>query len=362
MSEHDIIEECLSKLKVMRRSYTWKIKDFHNWPQTTSEPLVSPEFSIVTADHDVSCNIRLLHDSERVSRCTTVKDEIRLLINLQKNNKPYEDVNVHVKLFLYDNRGEICKKFEEWKRVEHKKYNCLCWEEFLHHSAVLREENHLLLQDTLTLRCEFTVPCGVENILRKTNNFRRPNELEGKILLDLKKLFESEELSDLIVISSCGREFHVHKNILSARSNVFAAMFENDMLESSENIVRVTDIDGQIMYDLLHWMYTGKIESISTSNATEIIRAANKYAVEDLKLLCESVICENITMDNAVDMFVIANLHNANYLKNVCLNFIDKHMEQIMKTSGFQTLVSNRDPNFLEIFQELQKCNMEQEQ
>lgn len=354
MSDPYVIGECLSKVKVIRKSYTWKIQDFHNWSESVGDCLASPMFSIITAYHNLSCKISL---SQRfVNR--NIINEIDLYVTFEKNNKSYRtetSESVHVTIFLYDNRGEVYKKYGKWTSVGDRLSNSFYWANFSSRSEILSKESKLLLQDTLTIRCEFAVRSGVDNILRKIDTPRCSHEVEGTILSDLKQLFKSEKLSDLTVTSSCGREFHVHKNILSARSNVFAAMFENDMLEKSENIVRVTDIDGQTMYDMLHWMYTGKIESLSVSNAMKIISAADKYAIEDLKLVCENVMCETVTMHNAIEMFVVANLHNANYLKKECLNVIDKSMEQIVKTSGFQNMVSNRDPNFLEIFRELQK-------
>ena len=47
--------------------------------------------------------------------------------------------------------------------------------------------------------------------------------------------------------------------ILTSRSRVFSAMFEHDMEESKRNRVDVTDVDSDVMADMLRFIYTGKV-------------------------------------------------------------------------------------------------------
>ena len=58
---------------------------------------------------------------------------------------------------------------------------------------------------------------------------------------NFEKLFESMEHSD-VTFNVRGKQFQAHKNILTARSPVFAAMFQHQSEENMTGIVDVPDI------------------------------------------------------------------------------------------------------------------------
>ena len=69
----------------------------------------------------------------------------------------------------------------------------------------------------------------------------------------------NKALSDFKFIVG-GKEFFVHKVILSSRSSVFEAMFTNDMKEKNENEVTIEDIESEcfksssILYIWENWI------------------------------------------------------------------------------------------------------------
>ena len=150
---------------------------------------------------------------------------------------------------------------------------------------------------------------------------------------DFGGLFDSSQFAD-VVLTSGSREFHCHKvrsshlldfnflncsrcsqlplllvtplqAILASRSRVFSAMFEHDMEESKRNRVDVTDVDSDVMADMLRFIYTGKVvvkglEKLSENRflnyrhsfqapnletmAADLLAAADKYALDRLKV------------------------------------------------------------------------------
>lgn len=56
---------------------------------------------------------------------------------------------------------------------------------------------------------------------------------KSSIQSDYEKLFNDTKYSDFMVITST-KKFNVHKNIISARSEVFSAMFEHNMKETKK--------------------------------------------------------------------------------------------------------------------------------
>ena len=49
-----------------------------------------------------------------------------------------------------------------------------------------------------------------------------------------------------------------------------------------------------------------------------------QYQLERLKLMCEEALCSNLTVENAADTLILADLHSAEHLKEMCINFINR--------------------------------------
>lgn len=130
---------------------------------------------------------------------------------------------------------------------------------------------------------------GQSNIIQ----FKVP---ECKLSEDLGNLFDNEKFSD-VTLSVGGREFQAHKAILAgkpkiflivvkdhyiwinfsnaARSPVFAAMFEHEMEERKQNRVAITDVDHEVLKEMLRFIYTGKAPNLEKM-ADDLLAAADK--------------------------------------------------------------------------------------
>jgi speckle-type POZ protein len=78
----------------------------------------------------------------------------------------------------------------------------------------------------------------------------------------------------------------MHKAILSARSPVFSAMFEHQMLEGKSNRVQIDEIDPEVLYEALRFIYTGRTNNIDKM-ADLLLPVADR--VRDHKNLCRRV-------------------------------------------------------------------------
>ena len=80
----------------------------------------------------------------------------------------------------------------------------------------------------------------------------------------------------LTVTGPCGKVLNAHKNILATASDIFAAMFTHDMLEKKSNSIRITDIDYDVLKEMLRFIYMGQVENMETI-ASDLFIAADKY-------------------------------------------------------------------------------------
>ena len=63
---------------------------------------------------------------------------------------------------------------------------------------------------------------------------------------------KEKETCDVTLICD-NRQFPAHKFVLAARSNVFEAMFRQDMKEASTNEVKIQDTDPDTLQHFLRW-------------------------------------------------------------------------------------------------------------
>ena len=94
---------------------------------------------------------------------------------------------------------------------------------------------------------------------------------------DFETLFEDDKFSDVTFVVGA-KEFKGHKNILAARSPVFAAMFEHDFIEKQESKVLITDVSEDAFEQLLRYIYTFKCPDLEQF-ASDLFSAADKVCL-----------------------------------------------------------------------------------
>ena len=98
-------------------------------------------------------------------------------------------------------------------------------------------------------------------------------------------------------------------------------MFQNEMIEQQSGVVKVEDISLDTFQELLRYIYTEQIPKLDEL-AGELLAAAEKYQLDDLKERCELQLASVTTVDNVVNMFFLADLYNADLLMQETLSFI----------------------------------------
>lgn len=48
-----------------------------------------------------------------------------------------------------------------------------------------------------------------------------------------------------------------------------------------------------------------------------------QYALERLKVMCEDALCSNLSVENAAEILILADLHSADQLKTQAVDFIN---------------------------------------
>lgn len=70
----------------------------------------------------------------------------------------------------------------------------------------------------------------------------------------------------------------LNKFIILARSPVFSAMFEHEMEESKQNRVMISDVEHEVLKEMLRFIYTGKAPNLDKM-ADDLLAAADKVNI-----------------------------------------------------------------------------------
>ncbi|GJN13253.1 hypothetical protein PR202_ga31605 [Eleusine coracana subsp. coracana] len=161
---------------------------------------------------------------------------------------------------------------------------------------------------------------------------------------DLGKLLDNEKRTD-VAIKVEGEIFYAHKLVLSMRSPVFEAELYGPMRDKTRNIT-VEDMQPVVFKALLHFIYTDSLPVMddpagepNTEMVKHLLVAADRYALERMKLMCESILCNRIDVENVASTLALAQYYCSN-LKDACIGFINssERVDDVMASKGYKHL------------------------
>ena len=170
----------------------------------------------------------------------------------------------------------------------------------------------------------------------------------------LENLFTSKDNCDVTFVVG-DQEFPAHKAILAARSPVFAAMFQHDMKERALNRVDIVDIEPGIFQALLLFIYTDQVD-LAVRNHGALLKAANRYLVDLLKLKCETILVKKISSGNWYNCLTFAERNNSNNLKRAIVDFLrmqHSSLPKILKDDEWKQLKIDHPQLAIEILEKL---------
>ncbi|KAI9562785.1 hypothetical protein GHT06_010240 [Daphnia sinensis] len=155
-------------------------------------------------------------------------------------------------------------------------------------------------------------------------------------------LFVRQTHCDVHFTFEDGQQIGAHAQILSARSAVFAAMFNHDMQEAKTGKVVINDIKSDIFKELLHYVYMGRTKSLLTADTVQqLFVAVDKYDIADLRNECVDYLLSNIESKNAISIMVWADLHSVDNVKKAALDIVVRNVKEIYLTEEWEWLAKN---------------------
>ncbi|XP_001605492.2 speckle-type POZ protein B-like isoform X2 [Nasonia vitripennis] len=341
---NNLIEEAaetkqIGQLGVAMSSYIWKIPNFSDLYKSSKNVslCISPAFKIGVGQGEKRCSLYLypFGSSARLKEYVSVYIECQNSVNSQ----------AQISFSILDADLQIAN--ETFSSVlmtlpgHTMRTGC---SQFIKRDTLLDANSRLLSNDTLTLVCHVSL---------RTMDVRPVFPSEMKINSDFGHLLESEKFSDLILEVEY-KELQVHKSVLAARSPTFHKMFEDASGAANEeqNKLKLTDIKYEVMKQILLFIYTEKVEGL-TQLANELLVAAHRFKLEDLKTLCEESLFKNLDVANVIDAHVLAETYDSKWLKDKTTDFIIDNAHRVINTSGYKSLADSYPRLLDELFCEM---------
>ena len=141
------------------------------------------------------------------------------------------------------------------------------------------------------------------------------------------------------------QEIPVNRLLLAARSPVFSAMFSENFQEAKTGCTSVKDVDLKSLEALVKFCHTDNLDKDDLT--TDLLAAANKYTIQEVVEKCEKHLSLTLSVENAIDYYLVASLHEAKKLRTDAKKFITKNLSQVEKTEGYKSLGKEALAEFL---------------
>jgi speckle-type POZ protein len=220
------------------------------------------------------------------------------------------------------------------------------------------EKSALLKDDCLMIECDLTVI--KEPLVDQPVEVQMP---PSNLSDNLGKLLETGEEAD-VIFKVKGEVFIAHKIVLAMRSPVFKAQLYGPMRDKTSRKITVKDMQPAVFKALLHFIYTDSLPSMEDLDDDEneemvkhLLVAADRYAIERLKLICEGILCKSLEVQSVATMLALADQHQCSRLKDACVEFVasSNRMDDVVATQGYAHLKRSCPAVLLDIYERVTK-------
>lgn len=155
----------------------------------------------------------------------------------------------------------------------------------------------------------------------------------------LRHFFNDEDFSDVTFVVQ-GRKVYGHKMVLSIVSDCFRAMFTTGFRESQAMEIEIPDCSYEAFLAVMEYIYTGQtpkmdistpvgssvspdaIRDINLSRIVEILELADRFFLDHLKQICETMLQPTINAETVEVLLPVAQKTNAGQLQAICEHFV----------------------------------------
>ncbi|KAI3675741.1 hypothetical protein L1987_85334 [Smallanthus sonchifolius] len=164
----------------------------------------------------------------------------------------------------------------------------------------------------------------------------------------------SENIHTDIIINASNGIIRVHRAVLVAGSPVFHSMFSHDLKEKELSTVNIPDMSIEACEAFLGALYGNLGNNDFLNHRLDLLRAADKYEVSNLKEACHESLVEDIDTKNVLVRLQTAYLYRLPKLKICCMQYLVKFGKIYEIQEEFNAFIQSADRELIwEVFNEV---------
>ena len=155
------------------------------------------------------------------------------------------------------------------------------------------------------------------------------------------KLYKDGSTSDLILFVK-GQKFFVHKIVLASKSPTFSVTLLPKLSKNQVMCITIDDFDPAVVAKMLGYMYFNSVSNIDDI-VFDLYRIAEKFHLGGLMKICVTCLVKNITVDNAMTIFVFAVKNDIKELIENTKAVIASNVDRVLDSDGFKRMINCYD-------------------
>uniref|UniRef100_A0ACD5VH44 Uncharacterized protein n=1 Tax=Avena sativa TaxID=4498 RepID=A0ACD5VH44_AVESA len=217
----------------------------------------------------------------------------------------------------------------------------------------VEQESVYLRDDRLLIECDLEV-------IKETLVVQLP---PSNLSDNLAKLLEEKKGAD-VTFSVQGEFFSAHRIVLAMRSPVFDAELYGPMGDKGRQDITIEDMQAAVFKAFLHFIYTDSMPSMDDlvdEDKTEMVKhllvAADKYAMERMKMICEGMLCKSIDVQTVATILALADQYHCSNLKDACIEFMlsSNRLADVIASKGYVHLKRSHPGVIVDVFERAAK-------
>ena len=129
-----------------------------------------------------------------------------------------------------------------------------------------------------------------------------------------------------------GKLFYGHRIALLASSDAFRAMFHGVYKEKDAEVIAIPNISYRVFEAMMTCIYTGTVV-VEPEIARDLLQAADQYLLDGLKRLCEEAIAEELSHENIMHIYELAETYHAPHLINSTILFTLENYRGVLENT-----------------------------
>ena len=316
-------------------SLTWIIDDFRRRREKHGIPIISDAFSCEDAENagPMSCT-----EFQVYFYPNGTEDPDMTSCFLMISATTFESVKARFAVSIMDKNGDlkVKKVFKDPVKGSRSGSNVkVGWSKFFPRRKILDAISQILKNGHVTLVIDvYYLDQDVDddhiNAIFALSPLFAPKSKSGTD--DFKALYEAKNFD--ICLKMRDKNLPTHRVVLST-----SQVIEKSLIRDRRTFVVVDDFDSRVMNDAVYFMYHRSFESHAV-DLKNMLRFADQYKVPVLKFACEQELYENVSAENVIQLFDLANECNSSLLLHALKFMIIENIDAVTRTKGWQDALS----------------------